>query len=123
MVNVAKGGVAEVESLLEDQYLLAPCDGQIDRIYPAESELVSLGAPIMSLLKLSDKWVTFNVREELLNDMPLGGEIEVMIPALDKKTVKAESTMSAISAAMPPAGHKGHRAVGQQDFRSQGPPT
>ena len=89
MVNVAKGGVAEVESLLEDQYLLAPCDGQIDQIYPAESELVSLGAPIMSLLKLSDKWVTFNVREELLNDMPLGGEIEVMIPALDKKTVKA----------------------------------
>lgn len=89
MVNVAKGGVAEVESLLEDQYLLAPCDGQIDQVYPAESELVSLGAPIMSLLKLSDKWVTFNVREELLNDMPLGGEIEVMIPALDKKTVKA----------------------------------
>lgn len=89
MVNVAKGGVAEVQSVLEDQYLLAPCDGQIDQIYPAESELVSLGAPIMSLLKLSDKWVTFNVREELLNDMPLGGEIEVMIPALDKKTVKA----------------------------------
>lgn len=90
MVDVAKGGVAEVESLLEDQYLLAPCDGQIDQIYPEESELVSLGAPIMSLLKISDKWVTFNVREELLNDMPLGSEIEIMIPALDKKTVKAK---------------------------------
>ncbi len=90
MVNVAKGGVAEVQSLLEDQYLLAPCDGQIDQVYPEASELVSLGAPIMSLLKLDDKWVTFNVREELLNDMPLGGEIEVMIPALDKKKVKAK---------------------------------
>ncbi len=89
MVNVAKGGVAEVESLLEDQYLVAPCDGQIDQIYPQESELVSLGAPIMSLLKLDDKWVTFNVREEILNDMPLGGEIEVMIPALDHKKTKA----------------------------------
>lgn len=90
MVNVAKGGVAEVESLLEDQYLLAPCDGQIDQVYPEESELVSLGAPIMSLLKISDKWVTFNVREELLNDMPLGGEIEIMIPALDRRKVKAK---------------------------------
>lgn len=90
MVDVAKGGVAEVQSLLEDQYLLAPCDGQIDQVYPEVSELVSLGAPIMSLLKLSDKWVTFNVREELLNDMPLGGEIEIMIPALDKKKVKAK---------------------------------
>lgn len=90
MVNVAKGGVAEVQSLLEDQYLLAPCDGQIDQIYPEESELVALGAPIMNLLKISDKWVTFNVREELLNDMPLGGELEIMIPALDKRKVKAK---------------------------------
>lgn len=90
MVDVAKGGVAEVESLLEDQYLLAPCDGQVDQIYPEVSELVMLGAPIMNLLKTDDKWITFNVREELLNDMPLGGEIEVMIPALDKKKVKAK---------------------------------
>lgn len=90
MVDVAKGGVAEVQSLLEDQYLIAPCDGQIDQVYPEESELVSLGAPIMSLLKISDKWVTFNVREEYLKDMSLGGEIEVMIPALDKKKVKAK---------------------------------
>ncbi len=89
MVNVAKGGVAEVESVLEDQYLTAPFDGQIDQVYPHESELVMLGAPIMSLLKLEDKWVTFNVREDLLSEMPLGGEIEIMIPALDKKKVKA----------------------------------
>ena len=90
MVDVAKGGVAEVQSLLEDQYLIAPCDGQIDAVYPEESELVSLGAPIMSLLKLSDKWVTFNVREELLNDMPMGSEIEIMIPALGEKKTKAK---------------------------------
>lgn len=89
MVNVAKGGVDQVMSLLEDQYLTAPCDGQIDQIYPEESELVMLGAPIMSLLKLDDKWVTFNVREDLLKDMPLGGEIEIMIPALDKRKAKA----------------------------------
>lgn len=89
MVEVARGGVDEVRSVLEDQYLLAPCDAQVDQIYPEVSELVMLGAPIMSLLKLSDKWVTFNVREDLLKDMPLGGEIEIMIPALDKKTCKA----------------------------------
>lgn len=90
MVNVAKGGVAEVESLLEDQYLLAPCDGQIDQVYPHESELIMMGAPVMSLLKLQDKWITFNVREDLLSEMPLGGEIEVMFPALDRKKVKAK---------------------------------
>ncbi len=90
MVNVAKGGVAEVEALLEDQYLIAPCDGQIDVIYPQVGELVALGAPIMNLLKIDDKWVTFNVREELLNDLPMGKEIEIMIPALGERTAKAK---------------------------------
>lgn len=82
MVTVAKGGEKEVEALLEDQYLLAPCDGVIDEIYPHEGELVALGAPIMSVLRIDDKWVTFNVREELLKDFPMGQEVEVMIPAL-----------------------------------------
>lgn len=90
MVGVAQGGIAEVESLLEDQYLIAPCDGQIDEIYPEVGELVSLGAPIMNLLKISDKWVSFNVREEFLNDLKLGNKVKVMIPALDKKEIDAE---------------------------------
>lgn len=90
MVDVAKGGVSEVEALLEDQYLTAPCDGQVDVIYPNEDELVMLSAPIMSILKIDDKWVTFNVREEFLKDLTLGKEIEVMIPALDHKEVKAK---------------------------------
>lgn len=90
MVTAARGGVMEVESLLEDQYLTAPADGQIDQIYPESGELVSLGAPIMSLLKVSDKWVTFNVREELLNDLQIGQTIKVMIPALGKMETDAK---------------------------------
>jgi len=90
MVNVARGSVNEVQALLEDQYLTAPCDGQVDVIYPHEGELVMLSAPIMSILKIDDKWVTFNVREEFLKDLTLGKEMEVTIPALGDKDVKAK---------------------------------
>lgn len=90
MVGVAQGGINEVDALLEDQYLVAPCDGQIDQIYPQTGELVSLGAPLMSLLKTQDKWVTFNIREELLKDFKLGSKIHVMIPALDKQKTELE---------------------------------
>lgn len=90
MVTAAQGGVGEVKALLEDQYLIAPCDGQIDQIYPQVGELVSLGAPIMSLLKISDKWVTFNVREEQLPHMKLGHEITVKVPGMDMKEMKAK---------------------------------
>lgn len=84
MVTVAKGGVAEVESVLEDQYLTAPCDGQVDVIFPNVGELVALGAPIMNVLRIDDKWVTFNVREDKLKDLTMGKEITVNIPALGK---------------------------------------
>lgn len=83
MQNAAKGGVEEVEAMLEDQYLIAPCDGEVTDIYPNIGELVSIGSPVMSILKKDDLWATFNVREELLNDMQDGKEIKVMIPALN----------------------------------------
>lgn len=85
MVNVAKGSVNEVNALLEDQYLVAPCDGEITEIYPHVSELVATGAPIMSLQK-DDHWVVFNVRETLLKDIKLGSTLKVKIPALDIET-------------------------------------
>lgn len=90
LVGVAQGSINEVNAVLEDQYLVAPCDGQIDQIYPEVGELVSLGTPLMSLLKTADKWVTFNVREDLLKDFKLGSKITVMIPALDKEKAEME---------------------------------
>lgn len=89
MKNAARGSVLEVESILEDQYLTAPCDGEVSEIYPQEGELVGTGTPIMSVLKNEDTWIVFNVREEMLNTLTMGKEIEVMIPGLDKKIVRA----------------------------------
>lgn len=82
MVEAAKSGVNEVNAILEDQYLVAPCDGEITEIYPNVSELVATGAPIMTLQK-DDHWVVFNVRENLLKDIKLGTVLKVKIPALD----------------------------------------
>lgn len=90
MVNVAKGGVSEVEAVLEDQYLTAPCDGQVDVIFPEVGELVALGAPIMNVLRIDDKWVTFNVREDKLQDLTMDKEITVKIPALGMKEAKVK---------------------------------
>ena len=90
LVQAAGSGVKQVEAVLEDSYLTAPFDGTIDQIYPVVGELVSLGAPIMSLLKSDDRWVTFNVREELLNELSIGKEIKVMIPALGKKEINVK---------------------------------
>lgn len=83
MVRVAKGSVKEVNALLQDQYLVAPCDGEITVIYPQESELVALGAPIMTIEK-DDHYAVFNLRENMLKNISIGSKIKVYIPALDK---------------------------------------
>ncbi len=88
MENVAQATVKEVEAVLEDQYLVAPCDGEVASIYPHVGELVIMGSPIMTISQLDDMWVAFNVREERLNDLAVGKEIDVMIPALNNKAVK-----------------------------------
>ena len=87
MVAAAQGSVAEVESILSDSYLTAPTDGEISDIFPNVGELVSLGAPIMNVLKLDDMWVSFNVREDLLENLTMGAEVQAIIPGLEIKEV------------------------------------
>ena len=87
MVAAAQGSVAEVESILSESYLTAPTDGEISDIFPNVGELVSLGAPIMNVLKLDDMWVSFNVREDLLENLTMGAEVQAIIPALENKEV------------------------------------
>ena len=85
MENVAQATVREVEALLEDEYLIAPCDGEITSIYPHIGELVIMGSPIMTIANVDDMWAAFSVREEKLNDLPMGKVVDVEIPALGNK--------------------------------------
>ena len=73
---------------LDDKYLVAPCDGVISGIYPRIGELVIMGLPLMTISNLDEMWVAFNVREDKLNGLVVGKEINVMIPALGNKEAK-----------------------------------
>lgn len=88
MVNRAKGAVSEVESYLSETTLLSPIDGEVSDIFPKQGELVGSGAPIMNIVDLSDVWVVFNIREDLLSNLKMGTELEASVPALGNKVVK-----------------------------------
>ncbi len=90
MLQAAQSGVNEVKSILADSYLTAPIDGEISEIFPQVSELVGTGAPIMNILELDSMWVTFHVREELLNTLTMGKSIQLHIPALANRTIEAQ---------------------------------
>lgn len=86
-VERAKGAVAEVSSYINETYLVASADGEVTEIFPKVGELVGTGAPIMNVAQMDDMWITFNVREDLLKDFTVGGEIKAYIPALEKDAV------------------------------------
>jgi HlyD family secretion protein len=88
LVQRAKGAVSEVNSYIKETYLTATCDGEVSEKYPQVGELVGAGAPIMSISIMSSKWVTFNVREDLLKDIKMGSIFTAFVPALNNQSIK-----------------------------------
>lgn len=89
----AEAQVARVDGILQEvaaaeaeKYLLSPCDGEVSEFFPKVGELVGQGSPVMAIVDLSDMWFTFAVREDLLSRFPMGGVVEVTIPALGNNT-------------------------------------
>ena len=81
----AEGVVAEVNSYIEETVLTASIDGEVSEIFPMVGELVGTGAPIMNIAVMDEMWVSFNVREDLLQDLTMGAVREAYVPALDMK--------------------------------------
>lgn len=81
----AKGAVAEVGTYISETYLISPVDGRVSDRYPNVGELVGSGAPIMNILDVTDKWGTFNIREDLLTAFEDGEVVKAYVPALDKE--------------------------------------
>lgn len=67
-VRQAEGAVSEVESYLSDALVYAPVTGEVSTIIAEAGELVGTGYPVVAILDMSDVWVTFNIKEDLMYD-------------------------------------------------------
>ena len=96
LVQQADGAIREVDSYLQELYLVSPADGVISNVYPRQGELVGQGSPVATVTDLSDLWFTFNIREDELHGMQTGNELTVKVPALDGATLKAKVNYMAV---------------------------
>jgi len=85
LVDQASGVIMELDSYLSEAQVKAPIDGEIASIISQEGELVNTGFPIMTIVDLSDIWVVFNIRENLLSKFKMDKIINIDIPALAVK--------------------------------------
>ena len=96
LVHQAEGAIQEVDSYLNELYLVSPADGIISSVYPKQGELVGQGSPVMTVTDLTDIWFTFNIREDQLHGMNVGDELTVSVPALDDATLQASVNYMAV---------------------------
>lgn len=85
-VGRAEGSVREVESYVQEMQLTSPADGEVAEVVLEQGELASPGVSVLTVLDLSDVWVTFHVREDLLASFRLQDTLPIGIPALGKDT-------------------------------------
>lgn len=87
LVARAQGAIQEVESYINETSIYAPVDGEIANIIAESGELVAAGYPVVTIVKLEDSWLTFNLREDLLASVKMGSTFNAVFPALGGKEI------------------------------------
>jgi HlyD family secretion protein len=79
----AEGAVAEAESYVSENELRSAVTGQVLLKIVEQGELVSPGQPVVTIIDLSDQWITLNLREDRLAGLRIGDTLRATIPAVD----------------------------------------
>jgi HlyD family secretion protein len=92
LVEQASGAVSEVESLIEEARVRAPIDGEVLEHVVNLGELAASGMPIVTMMDLSDIWVTFNMREDHLGGLKIGDKLSGNVPGLSDQAIELSVT-------------------------------
>src|SRR3954470_21820360 len=79
-------------------------------------EYISPGAPLLSLVDLSDVWLRFDLREDLVKRLKVGDRVAIRMPALGDHEVTVGVRASAPRGEY--AGWRATRATGDFDLRT-----
>jgi HlyD family secretion protein len=87
LAEQASGVLSEVGAYMGETRVVSPIDGEVADLIPERGELTSPGYPLAVILDLTDVWVTFNVREDLLPGIQVGTVLDARFPALGNRKV------------------------------------
>jgi HlyD family secretion protein len=90
-VQAAAAAVAVLERRLEKMILRAPADGVVSVVVAEVGENIRTGQPILMVEAAAKQWLSFNVREDHLSGLTVGGAVSVMRNGADS-TIKAVIT-------------------------------
>lgn len=116
--NVAKAQASTdtIKAQVDELVVRAPVASQVYQIGAEVGEYVSPGVPLLSLVDLSDVWLRFNLREDLVKGLKVGDQFQMRIPALGNQEITA--VIKVIATRGEYAGWRATRATGDFDLRT-----
>ena len=79
-VAKAEAAIATLQAQVDEMTVKAPIAGQVYQVGAELGEYVSPGVPLLSLVDLSDVWLRFDLREDLVKGLKVGDRFTVTDP-------------------------------------------
>jgi HlyD family secretion protein len=115
-VGKAVADIKAVQSIIDQMVIYAPVPSQVYKRNVEPGEYVSPGVPLVTLIDLSDTWVHFDLREDLVRTLKIGDRFDVRIPALSDRRITVEVRLIATKGEY--ASWRATRATGDFDLRT-----
>jgi HlyD family secretion protein len=115
-VGKALADIKAVQSIIDQMTVYGPVASQVYQRNIEPGEYVSPGVPLVTLIDLSDLWIHFDLREDLVKTLKVGDRFDVRIPALSDRRVTVEVKLIATKGEY--ASWRATRATGDFDLRT-----
>ena len=112
----ADAAIATLKAQVAELTVKAPTAAQVYHTSADVGEFVSPGVPLLSLVDVSDVWLRFDLREDLVKDLKIGDRFEVRAPALGDRPITV--VVRRIATRGEYAGWRATRATGDFDLRT-----
>ena len=111
-VQAAASALAVLERRLDKTTLRAPADGVVTVIVAEVGEAIRAGQPVLAIEETGKRWLSFNVREDLLHGLAVGATVDVGRPGAGAATPAVVTELAPLGAF---ATWQAERAVGDHD--------
>jgi HlyD family secretion protein len=115
-VGKALADIKAVQSIIDQMVVYAPVASQVYQRNVEPGEFVSPGVPLVTLIDLSDLWIHFDLREDLVKTLKVGDRFDVRVPALADRRITVEVKLIATKGEY--ASWRATRATGDFDLRT-----
>jgi HlyD family secretion protein len=89
-VAQAQAALAQVDAALANAHILVPFDGVVTIKHREPGETVSPGAPVLTLMDPTDRWVRIYVREDRIGQVQLGQEATITSDTYPERSYRGE---------------------------------